>query len=78
MLQGKMAKSKKQEGSESMAENVRSMEIAETEQVGQERIIVKAGTLLLIAKSETKMRNIRDVISEISRRFPDDWQCVVA
>lgn len=54
------------------------MEIAETEQVGTKRIIIKAGTLLLIAKSETEMRNIRNVISEISLRFPDDWQRIVA
>lgn len=54
MLQGKMAKSKTQEGIESMARNVRNKEIIETEQVGTKRIIIKAGTILLIAKSETE------------------------
>lgn len=54
MLRGKMAKSKAQEGIKSKAENVSSMEIVETKQVGTKRITIKAERLLLIAKSERK------------------------
>lgn len=78
MLQGKMAKSKTQEGIKSMAENVRSIEIAETEQVGTKRIIIKAGTLLLIAKSETEMRAFAMSLVRSLFDFPADWQRIVA
>lgn len=78
MLQGKMAKSKTLEGIESMAENVRNTAIVETEQVGTKRLIIKTGTLLLIAKSEREMRNHHNVISELSLQFPDDWQRIIA
>lgn len=78
MLRGKMAKSKTQEGIESMAENVRSKEIIETEQVGTKRRITRAGTIFLRAKSETEMGNIHNVISEVSLPFPNHWQHIIA